>query len=120
MPYNEKKCANAIKAFASRGAWVAGPRVLIMRDDEEEVSKGGIIIPDEAKRKPLKGTLIAVAPGAQKEADEYGTGPLVLGSRWTFNAYDGIEHTIDTDYGDETPVLVTHVRNLYMNLGKDK
>ena len=40
-----------------------GDRVLVKRLEQEEVTKGGIIIPDSAKEKPMKGEVIAVGPG---------------------------------------------------------
>jgi len=40
-----------------------GDRVLVEPQKEEEVKKGGIIIPDSAKEKPMQGKIIAVGPG---------------------------------------------------------
>jgi len=40
-----------------------GDRVLVRRIDSEERTKGGIIIPDSAKEKPLEGEVVAVGPG---------------------------------------------------------
>ncbi len=40
-----------------------GDRVLVKRLDSEEMTKGGIIIPDSAKEKPLEGEVMAVGPG---------------------------------------------------------
>jgi chaperonin GroES len=40
-----------------------GDRVLVKRIDSEEKTKGGIIIPDSAKEKPLEGEVVAVGPG---------------------------------------------------------
>jgi len=45
-------------------------RVLIRRIEEETKSRGGIIIPDTAKEKPLKGKVIAVGPGERMENGE--------------------------------------------------
>ena len=44
-----------------------GDRVVIRRDESESVTEGGIIIPDAAKDKPHKGTVLAVGPGRQSE-----------------------------------------------------
>jgi len=41
-----------------------GDRVVVQPKAAEEVSKGGIILPDTAKEKPMEGTIIAVGPGA--------------------------------------------------------
>jgi chaperonin GroES len=40
-----------------------GDRVLVRRIDSEEKTKGGIIIPDSAKEKPLEGEVVAIGPG---------------------------------------------------------
>ena len=45
-------------------------RVLVRRVEEEEKTKGGIIIPDTAKEKPAEGEVIAVGPGARKDTGE--------------------------------------------------
>ena len=45
-------------------------RVVVKRVEEEEKTKGGIIIPDTAKEKPMEGEVVAVGPGAR---DEKGT-----------------------------------------------
>ena len=44
-----------------------GDRVLIKRIEEEEKTKGGIIIPDTAKEKPQEGEVVAVGPGARDD-----------------------------------------------------
>jgi len=44
-----------------------GDRVLVRRVEEEQKTKGGIIIPDTAKEKPQEGEVIAVGPGARDE-----------------------------------------------------
>ena len=45
-----------------------GDRVLVKRVEEEQKTKGGIIIPDTAKEKPQEGEVIAVGPGARDES----------------------------------------------------
>ena len=42
-------------------------RVVVKRIDEEQKTKGGIIIPDTAKEKPMQGEVLAVGPGARGE-----------------------------------------------------
>ena len=44
-----------------------GDRVLVKRVEEEEKTKGGIIIPDTAKEKPQEGEVVSVGPGARDE-----------------------------------------------------
>ena len=65
-------------------------RVLIKTDKEEEKSAGGIIIPDSAKEKPLKGKVIAVGKGTKDEAMELKEGNEVL-----YGKYAGTEIEIE-------------------------
>ena len=70
-------------------------RVVLRRIDAEAKSKGGIIIPDNAKEKPQEGEVVAVGPGAR---DEKGTiTPLDLrpGDRVLFGKWSGTEVKID-------------------------
>jgi chaperonin GroES len=70
-------------------------RVLVLRIDEEQVSAGGIIIPDTAKEKPQEGKIIAVGPG--KMGDDGKRIPLEVkkGDRILFAKYAGAEIKID-------------------------
>jgi chaperonin GroES len=72
-------------------------RILVKRVEEEEVRRGGIIIPDTAKEKPQEGKVIAVGPG--KVSDEGKTIPLQVkaGDRILFGKYSGSEVKIDDD-----------------------
>jgi chaperonin GroES len=72
-------------------------RVVVRRLEEDERSKGGIIIPDTAKEKPQTGEVIAVGPG---ERDEKGTlQPLDVkpGDRVLFGKWSGTEVKIDDE-----------------------
>lgn len=72
-------------------------RVLVKRLAEEERSKGGIIIPDTAKEKPIQGEIIAVGLG--RIGDDGKTRPLDVkkGDRVLFGKYAGTEIKIDGD-----------------------
>lgn len=61
-------------------------RVLIEPMAAEEVTKSGIIIPDSAKEKPLRGTVVAVGPGTKDEEMTLKPGDVVL-----FGKYAGTE-----------------------------
>ena len=67
-------------------------RVIIRPAQAEEVTAGGIIIPDSAKEKPLKGTVIAVGPGTKDEVMELKDGDTVL-----YGKYAGTELEIEGD-----------------------
>jgi len=77
-------------------------RVLIKRLKEEETSKGGIIIPDTAKEKPVEGEVIAVGNG--KIQDDGRVAPLAIrpGNRVLFGKYAGTEVKLD---GEELLIL---------------
>jgi chaperonin GroES len=66
-------------------------RLLVKRIEEEEKTKGGIIIPDTAKEKPQEGRIIAAGPG--KTSDEGKVIPLSVktGDRILFGKYSGTE-----------------------------
>ena len=69
-------------------------RVLIEPAAAEEKTAGGIIIPDTAKEKPQKGTVVAVGPGKKDEPITVKIGDVVL-----YGKYAGTEITIDgTNY----------------------
>jgi len=73
-----------------------GDRILVKRLEEEEVVKGGIIIPDTAKEKPQRGEVMAVGPGRFDEDGERRI-PLdvAVGDQILFGKYAGSEVTID-------------------------
>jgi len=70
-------------------------RVIVKRMEEEEKTKGGIIIPDTAKEKPVEGKVIAVGDG--KVAEDGKKMPLEVkeGDRVLFGKYAGTEIQID-------------------------
>jgi chaperonin GroES len=77
-------------------------RVAVKRVEEEGKTKGGIIIPDTAKEKPMEGEIVAVGPGAR---DEKGTlVPLDVknGDRILFGKWSGTEIMLD---GEELLIM---------------
>ena len=77
-------------------------RILVKRVEEEEKSKGGIIIPDTAKEKPIEGKVVAVGTG--KHLEDGGVRPLEVkkGDRILFGKYSGTEIKIE---GEEHLIL---------------
>ncbi len=77
-------------------------RLVIKRIEEEEKTKGGIIIPDSAKEKPQEGRVIAVGDG--KTLDSGQKAPLTVkpGDKILFGKYSGTEIKID---GEEHLIL---------------
>ncbi|MFU2210400.1 co-chaperone GroES [Desulfovibrio sp. JY] len=74
-----------------------GDRVLVKRLEQEEVTKGGIIIPDSAKEKPMKGEVIAVGPGKLDDKGSHMKMHVEKGNLVLFNKYAGTEIKIDDD-----------------------
>ncbi len=76
-------------------------RIIVKRIEEEEKTKGGIIIPDSAKEKPMEGEVIAVGSGkvldnGTKQALEVKEGDRILFGKYsgTEVKIDGVEHLI--------------------------
>jgi chaperonin GroES len=72
-----------------------GDRVLVRRVEEEEKTKGGIIIPDTAKEKPQEGEVIAVGPGTRDDDGKVTPLDVHIGERILFGKWSGTEVKID-------------------------
>ena len=70
-------------------------RIIVKRLEEEEKTKGGIIIPDTAKEKPIEGRVIAVGDGKIKEDGTKIPLDVKKGDRVLFAKYGGTEIKID-------------------------
>jgi chaperonin GroES len=70
-------------------------RVAVRRLDQEEKTKGGIIIPDTAKEKPQEGEVVAVGPGARDERGQLVPLDVKVGDRVLFGKWSGTEVKID-------------------------
>ena len=70
-------------------------RVLLKRVKEEEKSKGGIIIPDTAKEKPIEGEVLAVGNGKVLEDGTVRKLDVKVGDRVLFGKYSGTEIKLD-------------------------
>ena len=70
-------------------------RVVVKRVAEEEKTKGGIIIPDTAKEKPMEGEIIAVGPGARDEKGTLVPLDVKKGDRILFGKWSGTEIKLD-------------------------
>jgi chaperonin GroES len=72
-------------------------RILVKRVEEEEVRRGGIIIPDTAKEKPQEGKVIAVGTGKVTEEGKKLPLDVKAGDRILFGKYSGSEVKIDDE-----------------------
>jgi len=70
-------------------------RVLVKRVEEKEVVKGGIIIPDTAKEKPMEGEVIAAGPGKTMDDGKRAALDVKPGDRILFGKYSGTEIKVD-------------------------
>lgn len=70
-------------------------RVLLKRIEETETVKGGIIIPDTAKEKPMEGEVIAAGPGKLREDGNRSPMEVKAGDRVLFGKYSGTEIRLD-------------------------
>jgi len=70
-------------------------RVLVLREDEEQKSTGGIIIPDTAKEKPQRGKVVAVGSGKIDQDGKRTPLEVKVGDRVLFGKYAGTEIKID-------------------------
>jgi len=77
-------------------------RVIVKRVKEEEKTKGGIIIPDAAKEKPIEGEVLAVGPGKVTDDGSQRAPDVKVGDRVLFGKYSGTEVKLD---GEELVVL---------------
>jgi chaperonin GroES len=70
-------------------------RVIVKRTKEEEKTKGGIIIPDTAKEKPIEGQVVAVGNGKVLEDGKVRPLDIKAGDRVLFGKYSGTEVKLD-------------------------
>ena len=70
-------------------------RVVVKPAEAEEVSKGGIILPDTAKEKPQQGEVMAVGPGKVADSGELIKPQVKKGDKVLYGKYSGTEITID-------------------------
>jgi chaperonin GroES len=74
-----------------------GDRVVIKPTPKEEVSKGGIVLPDTAKEKPQEGKIIAVGPGRLTEEGKRIVMEVKKGDKVIYSKYAGTEFKLDSD-----------------------
>ncbi|NLN38777.1 MAG: co-chaperone GroES [Smithella sp.] len=70
-------------------------RIIVKRLEEEEKTKGGIIIPDTAKEKPIEGKVIAVGKGKKTEEGKLIPLDVKVGDKVLFSKYGGTDIKID-------------------------
>ena len=74
-----------------------GDRLIVEVLDEEEMTISGIVLPDTAKEKPQRGTVLAVGPGPRDENGEYIKMDVDKGDEVIFSKYGGTEIKLGSD-----------------------
>jgi len=77
-------------------------RVVVKPSEAEEKTKGGIIVPDTAKEKPVWGEVIAVGPGRVSDDGKTIPTEVKVGDKVLYGKYSGTELTIE---GDELLIM---------------
>ncbi|MEM9605709.1 MAG: co-chaperone GroES [Pseudomonadota bacterium] len=77
-------------------------RVVIKRLEEERTSPGGIVIPDNATEKPIRGEVLAVGNGKANDAGDVRALDVKVGDQVLFGKYSGTEVKVD---GEEVLVM---------------
>jgi chaperonin GroES len=72
-------------------------RVLVQRLEEEQQTKGGIIVPDTAKEKPQQGKVIEVGPGRMGDDNKHIPPEVKKGDKVLFGKYSGSEVSVGAD-----------------------
>ncbi len=72
-----------------------GDRIVVKPGKEEEVTRGGIVLPDSARKKPREGEVLAVGPGKMLDNGERAPMEVSVGDIVVYSEYGGTEITVD-------------------------
>ncbi len=72
-----------------------GDKIVVKRLEAEEVTAGGIVLPETAKEKPKEGKIVSVGPGKVLDSGERSKVQLKKGDRVLFTSYAGTEVEVD-------------------------
>ncbi len=70
-------------------------RVIVKPSEAEEKTKGGIILPDTAKEKPIEGTIVAIGPGKVSDDGKIVKPEVKVGDKVLYGKYSGTEVTVE-------------------------
>ncbi|KAA5544329.1 co-chaperone GroES [Roseiconus nitratireducens] len=87
--------ATATKKKASVRLQPIGERIVVQREQSEETTAGGIVLPDSAKEKPARGTVVAVGSGKLLDDGSRSESQLKQGDHVLFSSYAG--ETVEID-----------------------
>ena len=74
-----------------------GDRLIVKAVEEEETTASGIVLPDTAKEKPQRGTILAVGPGSRNDSGELVPMDVAEGDEIIFSKYGGTEIKLGVD-----------------------
>ena len=77
-------------------------RVVVKPEEAEETTAGGIVLPDSAREKPQRGTVVAVGPGRLLDSGSRGTLSVAVGDIVIYGKYGGSDLEVD---GNEVKIL---------------
>ena len=77
-------------------------RVVVQPEEAEETTAGGIVLPDSAKEKPQRGTVVAVGPGKLLDNGNRGTLSVAVGDVVIYGKYGGSDLEVD---GNDVKIL---------------
>ena len=89
-------------------------RIVVRREAAEEKTAGGILLPDAAKNKPQRGTVVAVGPGKMKPDGSRAEMQLKVGDKVLFTSWAGAEFKDRAADGD---ILLMHEGDVMCVLG---
>ena len=89
-------------------------RLIVRREESEEKSRGGILLPDNAQKKPQRGTVLAVGPGKMNKDGGRSPMQVKVGDSVLFTAWAGDEFK---DRGKDETILVMHEEDVLAVLG---
>ncbi len=87
--------ATATKASAQIRLQPMGERIVVQRDEAEETTAGGIVLPQSAKEKPARGVVVAVGSGKLLDDGSRSAPQLQAGDKVLFTSYAG--ETVEID-----------------------
>jgi len=93
--------ATATKAKKKSGSKIniqpLGDRIVLQREDSEDTTAGGIVLPESAKDKPARGTVLSVGPGKLLDDGSRGEIQVQVGDRVLFSSYAGESFEVEDE-----------------------
>ncbi len=90
-----------------------GDRVVVKPSEQEEVTRGGLVLPGTAQEKPQEGEVVAVGPGRVLDSGERAKMEVKAGDKVVFAKYSGTEFKLEDE-----ELLILSERDLLAVLGK--